>query len=179
MTDENTNYTTAVPAVTFSKTGLLVPDEVDILNGRLTDFSTALGSSMGTSLTSPQGQLAMSDSAIIADKNDQLLAIANQVNADYSSGRFQDAIGRVYFLDRIGATGTTVTGTCSGLVDTLILLEAWHRMKQGISTPAFPMQRSAPPVALMWFSRTSRQARSVAPLVRSARSTKRSLAGQV
>lgn len=54
MTDENTNYTTAVPAVTFSKTGLLVPDEVDILNGRLTDFSTALGSSMGTSLTSPQ-----------------------------------------------------------------------------------------------------------------------------
>lgn len=120
MTDENTNYTTAVPAVTFSKTGLLVPDEVDILNGRLTDFSTALGSSMGTSLTSPQGQLAMSDSAIIADKNDQLLAIANQVNADYSSGRFQDAIGRVYFLDRIGATGTTVTGTCSGLVDTLI-----------------------------------------------------------
>ena len=120
MTDENTNYTTAVPAVTFSKTGLLVPDEVDILNGRLTDFSTALGSSMGTSLTSPQGQLAMSDSAIIADKNAQLLAIANQVNADYSSGRFQDAIGRFYFLDRIGATGTTVTGTCSGLVDTLI-----------------------------------------------------------
>lgn len=120
MTDENTNYTTAVPAVTFSKTGLLVPDEVDILNGRLADFSTALGSSMGTSLTSPQGQLAMSDAAIIADKNDQLLAIANQVNPDYSSGRFQDAIGRIYFIDRIGATGTTVTGTCSGLVDTLI-----------------------------------------------------------
>ena len=120
MTDENTNYTTAVPAVTFSKTGLLVPDEVDILNGRLTDFSTAFGSSMGSSLTSPQGQLAMSDSAIIADKNDQLLAIANQVNPDYSSGRFQDAIGRIYFIDRIGATGTTVTGTCSGLVGTLI-----------------------------------------------------------
>jgi hypothetical protein len=120
MTDENTSYTTAVPAVTFSKTGLLVPDEVDILNGRLTDFSTALGSAMGTSLTSPQGQLAMSDSAIIADKNDQLLAIANQVNADYSSGRFQDAIGRIYFIDRIGAIGTTVTGTCSGLVGTQI-----------------------------------------------------------
>lgn len=120
MTDENTHYTTAVPAVTFSKTGLLVPDEVDILNGRLTDFSTAFGSSMGTSLTSPQGQLAMSDSAIIADKNDQLLAIANQVNPDYSSGRFQDAIGRIYFIDRIGATGTTVTGTCTGLVGTLI-----------------------------------------------------------
>lgn len=120
MTDEYTHYTTAVPAVTFSKTGLLVPDEVDILNGRLSDFSTALGSAMGTSLTSPQGQLAMSDAAIIADKNDQLLAIANQVNPDYSSGRFQDAIGRIYFIDRIGATGTTVTGICSGLVGTLI-----------------------------------------------------------
>jgi len=122
---------TSVPAVTFSKSGLLVPDEIDILNGRLADFSGALGGNMSTSLTSPQGQLATSDAAIIADKNDQLLAIVNQINPDYSDGRFQDGIGRIYFIDRIGATGTTVTATCTGLVKTKIPAGSTARDKKG------------------------------------------------
>lgn len=122
---------TSVPSVTFSKSGLLVPDEIDILNGRLADFSSALGGNMSTSLTSPQGQLASSDAAIIADKNDQLLAILNQINPDFSDGRFQDGIGQIYFIDRIGATGTTVTATCSGMVDTTIPAGSTARDKKG------------------------------------------------
>lgn len=118
MTEKSSAHTTAVPAVTFSKTGLLVPDEVDILNGRLSDFSTALGGAMSTSLTTPQGQLASSEAAIIAARNDQLLALVNQINPDFASGRFQDAIGRLYFIDRLGATGTTVTAICTGLTGT-------------------------------------------------------------
>lgn len=115
-----TTITTAVPAVTFSTTGLDVPDEADILAGRLTDLSVALGTSMSKDLSTPQGQIAISDTAIIADKNDQLLAITNNVNPDYASGRFQDAIGRIYFIDRIAATGTIVTAICSGAVNTPI-----------------------------------------------------------
>ncbi|MCP9270438.1 hypothetical protein M5U04_20790 [Xenorhabdus sp. XENO-1] len=46
------NLSTSVPSVTFVKTGLLVLDEIDILNGRLSDLSTALGGQMSTSLTS-------------------------------------------------------------------------------------------------------------------------------
>lgn len=111
-----TTITTAVPAVSFSTSGLDVPDEADILAGRLTDLANALGTSMSKDLTTPQGQIAISDTAIIADKNNQLLAIVNQINPDFSSGRFQDGIGRIYFLDRISATGTTVTATCTGLV---------------------------------------------------------------
>ncbi|EDX9487265.1 baseplate J/gp47 family protein, partial [Salmonella enterica] len=117
---ENKSFSTAVPAVRITDSGLNVPDEADILSGRLSDFSGALGGAMSTSLSSPQGQLASSESAIIADKNDQLLYIVNQVNPDFSSGRFQDAIGKIYFLERRGATGTTVTATCTGLVGTLI-----------------------------------------------------------
>lgn len=130
MTD-TAKLSTSVPAITFSKTGLLVPDEIDVLNGRLSDFSSALGGAMSTSLTSPQGQLATSDAAIIADKNDQLLAIVNQINPDYADGRFQDGIGRIYFIDRIGATGTTVTATCSGLVNTKISAGSTARDKKG------------------------------------------------
>ncbi|MDC9591019.1 baseplate J/gp47 family protein [Xenorhabdus sp. XENO-10] len=125
------NLSTSVPSVTFTKTGLLVPDEIDILNGRLSDLSTAMGGQMSTSLTSPQGQIAVSDSAIIADKNDQLLAIVNQINPDYASGRFQDAIGRIYFLDRIPASGTTVTARCTGMVGTVIPAGSIARDKTG------------------------------------------------
>ncbi|WP_445495963.1 hypothetical protein [Photorhabdus sp. SF281] len=89
--------TTSVPGITFTKTSLTVPDEVDILNGRLNDLATAMGGAMSTSLTTPQGQIAMSDAAIIADKNDQLLAIVNQINPEYATGRFQDAIGEFIF----------------------------------------------------------------------------------
>lgn len=112
--------TTSVPAATFSDIGLSVPDEKDILDGRLSDLSDALGSGMSKSLTTPQGQIAMSDTAIIADKNDQLLSIVNGINPDYATGRFQDAIGRIYFIDRIAAQGTTVTATAMGLVGTVI-----------------------------------------------------------
>lgn len=115
-----TNITTAVPGVKFSTSGLEVPDEADVLAGRLTDLSTALGSAMSRELTTPQGQIAISETAIIAEKNDQLLAIANSINPDFASGRWQDAIGRIYFLDRIPALGTTVTATCRGLVGTVI-----------------------------------------------------------
>lgn len=112
--------TTAVPAVTITDTGLAIPDELDILNGRLSDLDTSMGGGMSTSLTTPQGQIAMSDTAIIAAKNDSLAWLVNQVNPDYASGRMQDGIARIYFIDRIAATGTIVTATVSGLQGTVI-----------------------------------------------------------
>ncbi|EMD4113068.1 baseplate J/gp47 family protein [Salmonella enterica] len=111
---------TAVPSVTFSATGIAVPDEIDILNGRLTDLDTAMGGGMSKSLTTPQGQIAMSDTAIIGDKNDNLAWLVNQINPDFAEGRMQDAIGQIYFIDRLPAIGTTVTATCTGLVGTVI-----------------------------------------------------------
>ncbi|AKE09222.1 baseplate J/gp47 family protein [Serratia liquefaciens] len=112
--------TTAVPAVTITETGLAIPDELDILNGRLSDLDTAMGGGMSTSLTTPQGQIAMSDTAIIAAKNDELAELTNLINPDYTYGRYQDGIARIYFIDRIAATGTLVTGVCEGLVGTVI-----------------------------------------------------------
>ncbi|WP_154988367.1 baseplate J/gp47 family protein [Klebsiella grimontii] len=120
-----TTVSTAVPAVTFSLTGLDVPDEGDILAGRQADLGSAFGTALSANLKTPQGQLAVTDTAIIADKNDQLLAIVNNMNPDYASGRFQDGIGRIYFLDRISAVGTVVTATCSGAVGTVIPAQSY------------------------------------------------------
>jgi hypothetical protein len=111
---------TAVPSMTFSTEGITAPDLIDVLTGALTDAQTAYGSDASTDLTTPQGQMAMVETAVVGDKNDQLLAFANNVNPDFASGRFQDAIGQIYFIDRNAATGTTVTATCTGLVGTII-----------------------------------------------------------
>ena len=106
--------------MTFSANGIIAPDLTDVLAGVQTDDQTAFSSDLSTELSSPQGQLAMSKTAIIGDKNDQLLAMSNMVNPDYSAGRWQDGIGKIYFLERKPAQGTKVTATCRGLVGTLI-----------------------------------------------------------
>lgn len=111
---------TAVPDVTITENGLLVPDIADVLAGRLTDMTTALGGGSSQSLSSPQGQIAQSDTEILAQVNDKLLCLFNQMNPDFATGRFQDGIGRIYFMDRISAQGTVVTATCIGKVNTII-----------------------------------------------------------
>lgn len=115
-----TTLNTAVPDVTITENGLLIPDVSDILSGRLTDMNASLGGGASQSLSSPQGQIAQSDTEIIAQVNDKLLCLFNQINPDYSTGRMQDGIGRVYFMNRISAQGTVVTATCIGKVGTVI-----------------------------------------------------------
>lgn len=105
---------TNVPALEFTENGVTVPAEADILNGVMADIDAAFGGGVNPSLTTPQGQLATSQTAIIGDKNDQIAHIANQVNPDYAEGAFQDAIGRIYFLERKPATHTSVTCQCLG-----------------------------------------------------------------
>lgn len=112
--------TTNVPQIVFSPTGITLPDESAILAGELADMNAAFGGGMSTSLSSPQGQLAQSMAAIIGDKNSQIALLVNQVNPDTAQDKFQDAIGRIYFLDRIAASSTLVTGTCMGLVGAVI-----------------------------------------------------------
>lgn len=112
--------TTSVPKVAFSDTGVSIPDESDILEGVLADMDAAFGGGMNKGLTTPQGQLAQSLAAIVGDKNDRIAELANNVNPDVAAGRWQDAIGRIYFIDRIAASGTVVSATLNGLVGTVI-----------------------------------------------------------
>lgn len=113
-------YTTSVPQLTLDSTGVTIPDETDVLAGVQADINTAFGGGVSSSLSSPQGQLAQSVTAIIGDKNDQIAEVVNNVDPDKADGRWQDAIARIYFIDRTPASGTVVTGTCTGLVGTVI-----------------------------------------------------------
>ena len=105
---------TSVPQLQWTPEGLIAPTEAAILAGTQADIDAAFGGGLNPALETPQGQIASSEAAIIADKNNDFLNLTNQVDPQYADGRFQDAIARIYFLTRKGATSTAVTCTLSG-----------------------------------------------------------------
>jgi Baseplate J-like protein len=112
--------TTNVPSPTFGATGFVAPTESAILTGVEADINGAFGGNLNMDLTTPQGQLASSETAIIGDKNNQFLALANGVDPAYAAGRMQDGIGRIYFIERNAAQSTVVSVVCTGLVNVSI-----------------------------------------------------------
>lgn len=105
---------TSVPQLQWTEEGLIAPTEAAILAGVQADIDSAFGGGLNPALETPQGQIASSTAAIIADKNNDFLDLVNQVDPQYADGRFQDAIARIYFLTRKGATSTAVTCTLTG-----------------------------------------------------------------
>ena len=112
--------TTNVPAIEFTSTGIVLPSESAILTGVQEDINQAFGGGVNPALNTPQGQLATSETAIIVDKNDQIAYILSQVDPLYAQGRWQDAIGRLYQLNRNPAEPTVVTCTLTGANGTII-----------------------------------------------------------
>lgn len=115
---------TNVPAITWVNGSPVLPTEQSILAGVQADIDAAFGGGVNPSLQTPQGQLAQTETAIIGDKNSQIAYIANQVNPSMASGIWQDAIGEIYFIQRIPGAGTVVSATCTGAVGTVIPIGA-------------------------------------------------------
>ena len=120
MSGSNTVGTTSVPAPTMTDAGFVAPAESDILAGVLADMNAAFGNVLNTDLSTPQGQLAMSLTAIVGDAYDQMLALFNGVDPERAWGRMQDAIGNLYFITRKPATATVVTCQCVGAAGTVV-----------------------------------------------------------
>jgi len=111
---------TNVPIPTLGPTGFVAPQEAAVLAGVQADNNAAFGGGLNPGLTTPQGQLASSTAAIVADCNAQFLALASQMDPQYAQGRNQDALGNIYFMTRFPALGTTVQANCIGLAGTII-----------------------------------------------------------
>lgn len=105
---------TAVPPIQFTPQGVILPAEADVLAGVQIDMNYAWGGGLNPALTTPQGQLATSMTAIIADKDSQIAEVVNQIDPQYATGKFQDAIGRFYFMTRIAAAATVVQCEMTG-----------------------------------------------------------------
>ena len=109
-----------VPPVRFTPQGLQIPTETEVLNGVLADFNDAFGGSLNLNLETPQGQLASSLAAVIADKNNVIAELVNQIHPEYAEGVMQDAIAQIYFLQRKHATDSAVVCEFVGLPGTQI-----------------------------------------------------------
>jgi len=112
--------TTNVPPVEFTPAGLVVPQESEILAGVQADYNEAFGGNLNPALNTPQGQLASSTAAIVADANAEFAEFVNQVNPDTADGFMQDAIARIYFLQRSPGAPTNVACQCVGNFGTVI-----------------------------------------------------------
>ncbi|WP_175784661.1 baseplate J/gp47 family protein [Burkholderia ambifaria] len=127
----STPPTSSVPPINWAPTGPVVPAESAILTGVLTDTNAAFGGNLNIenedgspNVTTPQGQLASSLTAIIGAKNDDMLEVSNGVDPDLADGRWQDAIGRIYFIERNPAEPTALQVACVGAASTVIPLGA-------------------------------------------------------
>lgn len=112
---------TNVPSPTFSSSGFVVPSTQAVLAGVVADIQAAFGNTLNLSatdsesLTTPQGQLATSWAAIINNVYALFQLYTQLVDPAYSFGRMQDAIGRLYDLERDGAEPTSLQVSCLGL----------------------------------------------------------------
>jgi hypothetical protein len=110
----------SVPVIQFTPAGVVLPTEAAILAGVQADINTAFGGGANPALATPQGQLASSEAAIIADKNSAIAFVSNAVNPQFATGRWQDAIGNLIPITRNPATSTVVACTLVGTSGTVI-----------------------------------------------------------
>lgn len=105
-------------------TGLYAPDTEEIRRGVAEDWKQAFFDPdlppLDTEPTTPAGQLIDAEVAEIEAKNAELLYLSNMFNPNVSDGRWQDALGYIYFLQRKLDEPTVVTCQLTGLNGTVI-----------------------------------------------------------
>lgn len=111
---------TSVPPLAFGPNGFVAPEASAVLAGVQSDIDAAFGGTLNFSLTTPQGQLASSMAAIVENTNALFVYYSNQTNPDFATGRMQDAIARIYFIERLPALPTKLQVSCSGLSGVVI-----------------------------------------------------------
>lgn len=104
-----------VPALQITSTGVVTPDAMTIRGGVLADENAAFGGDLDILTPStPQAYLADNLTDNIQGANAAVTYFVSQVDPATSEGRMQDAIARIYFLERNGATASVVQALCTG-----------------------------------------------------------------
>ena len=115
---------TSVPSVTWGDRGFVAPAAPAVLAGVQGDINAAFGRNLSYNLNTPQGQLATSETAVIVNVNSLFVYYTNQVDPAYATGRMQDAIARIYFIERLPAEPTVLELQLSGAIDVVIPIGA-------------------------------------------------------
>ena len=105
-------------------TGLTVASAADVLAQVEADWQNAFSGGglppLDVDPATPAGQLIATLAALVQAKDSEILFLAQQFNPETAEGRWQDALGKIYFISRKTAEPTVVTCTCTGLYNTII-----------------------------------------------------------
>lgn len=121
-----------IPVPSFGPDGFIVPAEADILIAVKEEINAAFGNKLNMADETPQGQIAVSQTAAIGNANDSFVFLSQQFDPAYNSGRYQDAIARIYFIWRIGSRPTAVVCACGGRDGVVIEAGSLARSSDGI-----------------------------------------------
>jgi uncharacterized phage protein gp47/JayE len=97
-----------------------VPTQAAILTGVMADLNSAFNGNLNPALNTPQGQLATSLAAMVAQCYGAIAYFVNNINPASAQSFLQDAIGFLYYLTRNPGTPTTVQCQCVGASGTSI-----------------------------------------------------------
>ena len=109
-----------IPDIEITENGIIAPTTDEVLAGVWEVLKTAFGSSLNTAMNTPQGQLATSITAIIQNERNNWIQLMNQIDPQYSTGIWQDAIGELYFITRQSQTYSIAQIRLYGLNGTVV-----------------------------------------------------------
>jgi len=109
-----------IPTVRVTPQGFLAPTREEITAGLWAMFREAFGDNLTQDSRTPQGQLVTSLTAIMREKDAQLIELGNNFDPRYSTGKWQEALGAIYFLERRQEVSSVVQLEFMGAVDSAI-----------------------------------------------------------
>ena len=109
-----------IPNIQFTAQGIGAPSREAVTAGLWAMMRQAFGSNITEDARTPQGQLVTSLTAVITDRDSQFIELANNFDPRYSFGKFQEALGAIYFLSRSEATRSVVTLKFTGLAGSAV-----------------------------------------------------------
>lgn len=113
-------------AIDFDSNNGIIAEDTAVIRSRVAGkWKSAFAlntdnAALNTDAETPAGQLVDGETALIARKDSNLVYIANQFNPVTATGMFQDALAKLYFIERKIDQPTYVTCECTGLQDVVI-----------------------------------------------------------
>lgn len=112
-------------AVSFDPTTGITVESADNVRSALREEWQAIFAgddlpALNVDAETPAGQMIDSETALIVQKDTEVAYLANMFNPLKAEGRWQDAIGQIYFITRKTAEPTVVQCQCVGLYGTVI-----------------------------------------------------------
>lgn len=105
----------------ISETGIVVADTQNIKSDVENKWTDIFGNQLSLDESTVQGRIIELLTAMRKDCVSSMALIANQINPNVATGTFLDAIGQLFYIERVGAVATFVGNvTMEGTPDTTV-----------------------------------------------------------